>query len=269
MKSNTKHQMNSKQMPFIFKILLSVSRITGLCMGADVLLVPFWAAPGRMISGMIALSWRSHPMAKAASKASPEDAQFFTSGMNVLFCERSPETLPECLLPEKRGHWLEKEWNFMRRTMGDEWQGTHCTHGTCWVKSVLHPPPASLCRRAATRDSLLLAPLLTCLLSKHWARGWDGGQGWLLPSLVSILLRVHFNHWVASPARWVTYCSSWGSSLSVGDSSFWFEFQLQLEPWRQGLPIGTWIFAFPHSTSTCCPVHACSVLSNSLQPRGL
>lgn len=98
MKWNTKHQMNSKQMPFIFKILLSVSKITGLCMGADVLLVPFWAAPGHMFSGMIALSWHSHPMAKAASKASPEDAQFFTSGMNVLFCERSPETLPECLL---------------------------------------------------------------------------------------------------------------------------------------------------------------------------
>lgn len=109
------------------------------------------------------------------------------------------------------------------------------------MKGILHPILAPLSGRWATSDCLLLSLLFTCSLNRHWARCCCNGGKALF--LIPLLPRVHLNHLeVASLARWATVCcSSWGSKslTGMGNSSFWFQLQLQLEPWRQVLPIGT------------------------------
>ena len=127
------------------------------------LLVHFWAAPGRMFSGMIALSWHSRSMAKAASKASPEDAQFFYKWNECSHLWMITRDSPRMPSPREEGSLTRERMKLHEKSDGG------------WVaRYPLYPRDmlgeSALCRGAATRDSLLLAPLPTCLLSRPWAR---------------------------------------------------------------------------------------------------
>ena len=123
-----------------------------------------------------------------------------------------------------------------------------------------HSSYPSLFGRWTTSSGFFLFVLITCLLSKHWATCWDGGQDLFLPSSVPLLPRAHCNHCgAASLAGWVTLCSSSRGSRAltgVGDSCFWIEFQLQFEPRRQVLPTETCAVSLPCPTSICCSVRS-------------
>lgn len=179
---------------------------------------------------------------KAASEASPKDVPLFWSGTSVVLFwvvtldyPRMTASREERILTK-----VERKQEFIRRANRAEWRGTYCV-GIWWIKGILHPILAPLSGRWATSDCLLLSLLFTCSLNRHWARCCCNGGKALF--LIPLLPRVHLNHLeVASLARWATVCcSSWGSKslTGMGDSRFWFQLQLQLEPWRQVLPIGT------------------------------
>ena len=59
----------------------------------------------------------------------------------------------------------------MRRAMGDEWQGTHYTHGICWVKV-----PSAGGQLRGTASSLLLFPLVYSA-DPELDASRDGGTG--------------------------------------------------------------------------------------------
>lgn len=214
MKSNTKHQMNSKQMPFIFKTLLSVSKITGLCMGADVLLVHFW-----QLLAACSLAWLPFlgihiPWQRLLPKHLQTMPRFLQVEW-VFSSVNNHQRLSQNAFSQRRGvtdyRKNETSWEERRGMSGKV--PTVPTGYAGWEVSLPLPQhPSAGGQLWGTASSLLLSSLV---YSANTAPCWDGGKGWLLHSLVSIVLKVHFNHWVASLARWVTYCSSWGSrSLS-------------------------------------------------------
>lgn len=171
---------------------------------------------------------------KVASEASPKDVPLFRSGMSVVLFWVVTLDYPRMIASreERILTKVERKQEFIRRAKRAEWRGTYCV-SIWWMKSILHPIRAPLSGRWATSDCLLLSLLFTCLLNRHRARCCccNGGKALFL---IPLFPRVHLNHLeVASLARWATVCcSSWGSrSLTgMGDSSFWFQLQLQLEP---------------------------------------
>lgn len=86
MKSNAKNQMSSKQKPFIFKILFSIKKSTGLCVGtyfSSPCMFISGQAPAPMFFGTIALSWHSCPMAKEGQRLLLKHAQRMPNFLEV------------------------------------------------------------------------------------------------------------------------------------------------------------------------------------------
>lgn len=67
-KSNTKNQMRSKHIPFLFFIFLSVNKVPVLRMGMPFPSVCMFISGVSMFSGVTALSWPSPPMAKKGQR---------------------------------------------------------------------------------------------------------------------------------------------------------------------------------------------------------
>lgn len=160
------HQMNSKQMPFIFKTLLSVSKIGRAVYGSQMFClftsgsswshVLFWHDCPSF------LAFTSH--GKGCFQSISRWCPGFYKWMRVFSLwtiTRDSPRMPSS--PEKRGHWLQKEWNFMRR--GEGGRSKYPLYHRDMLGEKCPSLPSILCRRAAMRDSP--APLSSILFTQQ------------------------------------------------------------------------------------------------------